>query len=567
MGIVGSGSRHERARCPESGNHVWTWGNRVVTIGAMANRSAADFDYDWLIVGSGFGGSVSALRLAEKGYKVGMLEAGRRYRDEDYAKTTWNLKRFLWAPALGLRGIFRLTPFKDVFIASGAAVGGGSVVYANTLYRASPDFFVNPQWAGLDDWAAALAPHYDTAEKMLGVQTVPRESDGQKLLLEVGKQFGVEGTFRRTPVGVFFGEPGATVPDPYFGGEGPARTGCTYCGACMVGCREGAKNTLVKNYLWFAEKRGVQIHAEREVVDIRPIGAEDGADGYAVTTQRPGAWFRKQRRTFTARGIVMSAGALGTNRLLARCKLGGSLPRISDRLGQLVRTNSESILAVTLPEGMARPWNDVAISASIYPRADTHIEFVTYGRYGDFMSLLYTLITGDGTRITRPLLWLGNVLRHPLRFLRTLWPIGWSRRTVLFLVMQSLDNAISFRARHGLFGGVSLSTEQDPEKPNPTFIEIGNRAAEWLAQRTGGYAQSMLLEAWANIPTTAHILGGAVIGRDATSGVVAADSRLFGYRNFLVCDGSTVPANPGVNPSLTITAMSEHAMSLVAAKS
>jgi cholesterol oxidase len=567
MGIVGSGSRHERARCPESGNHVWTWGNRVVTIGAMANRSAAEFDYDWLIVGSGFGGSVSALRLAEKGYKVGMLEAGRRYRDEDYAKTTWNLKRFLWAPALGLRGIFRLTPFKDVFIASGAAVGGGSVVYANTLYRASPDFFVNPQWAGLDDWAAALAPHYDTAEKMLGVQTVPRESDGQKLLLEVGKQFGVEGTFRRTPVGVFFGEPGATVPDPYFGGEGPARTGCTYCGACMVGCREGAKNTLVKNYLWFAEKRGVQIHAEREVVDIRPIGAEDGADGYAVTTQRPGAWFRKQRRTFTARGIVMSAGALGTNRLLARCKLGGSLPRISDRLGQLVRTNSESILAVTLPEGMARPWNDVAISASIYPRADTHIEFVTYGRYGDFMSLLYTLITGDGTRITRPLLWLGNVLRHPLRFLRTLWPIGWSRRTVLFLVMQSLDNAISFRARHGLFGGVSLSTEQDPEKPNPTFIEIGNRAAEWLAQRTGGYAQSMLLEAWANIPTTAHILGGAVIGRDATSGVVAADSRLFGYRNFLVCDGSTVPANPGVNPSLTITAMSEHAMSLVAAKS
>ena len=567
MGIVGSGSRHERARCPESGNHVWTWGNRVVTIGAMANRSAAEFDYDWLIVGSGFGGSVSALRLAEKGYKVGMLEAGRRYRDEDYAKTTWNLKRFLWAPALGLRGIFRLTPFKDVFIASGAAVGGGSVVYANTLYRASPDFFVNPQWAGLDDWAAALAPHYDTAEKMLGVQTVPRESDGQKLLLEVGKQFGVEGTFRRTPVGVFFGEPGATVPDPYFGGEGPARTGCTYCGACMVGCREGAKNTLVKNYLWFAEKRGVQIHAEREVVDIRPIGAEDGADGYAVTTQRPGAWFRKQRRTFTARGIVMSAGALGTNRLLARCKLGGSLPRISDRLGQLVRTNSESILAVTLPEGMARPWNDVAISASIYPRADTHIEFVTYGRYGDFMSLLYTLITGDGTRITRPLLWLGNVLRHPLRFLRTLWPIGWSRRTVLFLVMQSLDNAISFRARHGLFGGVSLSTAQDPEKPNPTFIEIGNRAAEWLAQRTGGYAQSMLLEAWANIPTTAHILGGAVIGRDATSGVVAADSRLFGYRNFLVCDGSTVPANPGVNPSLTITAMSEHAMSLVAAKS
>lgn len=524
------------------------------------------FDYDWLIIGSGFGGSVSALRLAEKGYTVGILEAGRRYRDQDYARSTWDLRRFLWAPALGLRGIFRLTPFKDVFIASGSAVGGGSVVYANTLYRASPDFFTNPQWSALGDWSSTLAPHYDTAERMLGVQTVPRESDGQKLLQEVGRQFGVEHTFRRTPVGVFFGKPGTTVPDPYFGGEGPERTGCTFCGACMVGCREGAKNTLVKNYLWFAEKRGVAIHAERQVVDIRPLGAEDGADGYVVTTERPGAWFFKQRRTFKARGIVMSAGALGTNTLLAKCKLTGALPRISHRLGQLVRTNSESILAVTMPEGTARPWNDVAISASIYPRPDTHIEFVTYGRYGDFMSLLYTMITGNGSRVTRPLLWLGQVLRHPGTFLRTLWPVGWSRRSVLFLVMQSLDNAISFRARRGWFGGVSLATEQDPEKPNPTFIEVGNRAAAWLAQRTGGYAQSMLLEAWANIPTTAHILGGAVVGRNASSGVVDSRHRLFGYANFLVCDGSTVPANPGVNPSLTITAMSEHALSHVPAR-
>ena len=521
------------------------------------------FDYDWLVVGTGFGGSVSALRLAEKGYRVGMLEAGRRYRDQDYAQSTWDLRRFLWAPAFGLRGIFRLTPFKDVFIASGAAVGGGSVVYANTLYRASPDFFTNPQWSALGDWSSTLAPHYDTAERMLGVQTVPRESDGQKLLQEVGRQFGVEHTFRRTPVGVFFGKAGTTVPDPYFGGEGPDRTGCTFCGACMVGCREGAKNTLLKNYLWFAEKHGVEIHAERQVVSIRPLGAEDGSDGYLVTTERPGAWFSRQRRTFKARGIVMSAGALGTNTLLAKCKLDGDLPRISDRLGQLVRTNSESILAVTLPEGTARPWNDVAISASIYPRPDTHIEFVTYGRHGDFMSLLYTMITGDGTRLTRPLLWLGQVLRHPLTFLKTLWPVGWSRRSVLFLVMQSLDNAISFRAKRGWFGRVTLSTEQDPQKPNPTFIEVGNRAAAWLAQKTGGYAQSMVLEAWANVPTTAHILGGAVVGRDASAGVVDSRHRLFGYANFLVCDGSTVPANPGVNPSLTITAMTEHAMSHV----
>jgi cholesterol oxidase len=262
----------------------------------------------------------------------------------------------------------------------------------------------------------------------------------------------------------------------------------------------------------------------------------------------------------------MSAGALGTNRLLAKCKLGGSLPRISDRLGQLVRTNSESILAVQLPEGNLRPWNDVAISASIHPSHDTHIEFVTYGRRGDTMALLYTLLTGKGTRVTRPLMWLGNVLRHPVTFLKTLWPVGWSRRTVILLVMQTLDNAISFRARRGLFGGVSLTTEQDPEKPNPTFIEAGNRAAEWLANRTGGCAQSMVLEAWANIPTTAHILGGAVIGRDATTGVVDGQSRLYGYHDFLVCDGSTVPANPGVNPSLTITAMTEYAMSHVPAR-
>jgi cholesterol oxidase len=530
------------------------------------NGNEAGFDYDWLIVGSGFGGSVSALRLAEKGYQVGMLEAGRRYRDQDYAQTTWDLRRFLWAPAFGLRGIFRLTPFKDVFIASGAAVGGGSVVYANTLYRASPDFFTNPQWSALGDWSSTLAPHYDTAERMLGVQTVPRESDGQKLLQEVGRQFGAEHTFRRTPVGVYFGKPGTTVADPYFGGEGPERTGCTYCGACMVGCREGAKNTLLKNYLWFAEKRGVEIHAERQVVSIRPIGAEDGADGYVVTTERPGSWFFKQRKTFTARGIVMSAGALGTNTLLAQCKLTGDLPRISDRLGQLVRTNSESVLAVTLPEGTARPWNDVAISASIYPQPDTHIEFVTYGRHGDFMSLLYTMLTGDGSRVTRPLLWLGQVLRHPLTFLKTLWPVGWSRRSVLFLVMQSLDNAISFRAKRGWFGRVTLATEQDAEKPNPTFIDVGNRAAEWLARKTGGYAQSMVLEAWANVPTTAHILGGAVVGRDATTGVVDSRHRLFGYSNFLVCDGSTVPANPGVNPSLTITAMTEHAMTHVPAR-
>jgi cholesterol oxidase len=523
------------------------------------------FDYDWIVIGSGFGGSVSALRLAEKGYRVAVLERGRRFRDEDFAETTWDLRNWLWAPWLGLRGIFRLTPFKDVFIASGAGVGGGSLVYANTLYRAAPEFFANPQWAELDDWAGTLRPHYETAERMLGVRQVPFDSDGQRLLREVGEGMGVGDTFTRTPCGVFFGDPGKEVPDPYFGGEGPARTGCTRCGACMVGCRVGAKNTLVKNYLWFAEREGAEILAEREVVDVRPLGEADGSQGYSVRSQRPGAWIWKRERTLTARGVVFAGGALGTNQLLANCKHNGSLPRLSDRLGSLVRTNSESILAVTLPaDTRLEPWRDVAISSSIHTSADTHIEFVTYGEKGDAMNLLFTRIVGDGTRLTRPLKLIAAILRNPLKFAKTLWPVGWSRKSIVFLVMQSLDNAISFVPRRRWFGrGVTLGTRQDPDKPNPTFIGEGDRAARWLEEKTGGVAQSMILEALANVPTTAHILGGAVIGRDDASGVVDRFNRVFGYRNMLVCDGAAMPANPGVNPSLTITAIAENAMSAV----
>ena len=530
----------------------------------VKNEPLHGFDYDWLVIGSGFGGSVSALRLSEKGFRVGVLEMGRRFRDEDFSRTTWNARNFNWMPGIGLRGPLRFSPFKDTFIASGVAVGGGSIVYANTLYRAAPEFYQNPQWADMDDWESVLRPHYDTAERMLGVQTVPRGSAGQEYLKQVGRHFGKEDTFRRTPCGVFFGEEGKTVPDPYFDGEGPDRTGCTFCGECMQGCRVGAKNTLMKNYLWFAEKRGATIHPEREVIEVEPLGAADGSDGYRVTTQRPGAWLYKEQREFRARGIVFSAGALGTNRLLGKCKHIRSLPAISNRLGQLVRTNSESVLAVTLPKGTENLWNDVMISASIHPRPDTHIEFVTYGRNADSMNFLYTMLTGEGTRLTRPLKWLGSIVKHPITFLKTLWPFGWSKRSLSFLVMQTLDNAIAFRTSRGLFGRVRFTTEQDPEKPNPTFIDVANEAAEVFARETGGYAQSMILEAVANIPTTAHILGGAVVADSPERGVVARAQRVFGYRTMLICDGSTVPANPGVNPSLTITAMSEHAMTQVA---
>ena len=523
-----------------------------------------DHEYDWLVIGSGFGGSVAALRLREKGHRVAVLECGRRFADGELPRSTWDLRRYFYAPRLGLRGIFRLSIFRDVTVVSGAGVGGGSLGYANTLYRAPKSFFADRRWSGLNDWEAALAPHYDEAERMLGVSDVEADDPADRLLQEYGREIGADRTYAKTRVGVFFGEPGVTVPDPYFGGEGPDRAGCLLCGRCMVGCPHNAKNTLVKNYLWFAERKGAEVFPEHEVVDVRPAGAPDGSEGYLVTTERPGAWLRKRRRTFTTRGVVVAAGALGTNKLLARAKLGGSLPRVSDFLGKDVRTNSEAILAVTLPKDSADLIRRVAISSSVYPDPDTHIETVTYGDAGDSMAMLYTLMVGDGTRVTRPLKLLATMARHPIRLVKTISPRGWSQRTIIVLVMQTLDNAIALRARRTLGGGVRLQTEQDPERPNPTFIPVANHFAAWLAERTGGIAQSSVMEAVLNTPSTAHILGGAVIGADPSCGVVDARQRVFGYENLLVCDGAAVPANVGVNPSLTITALAEHAMAHVA---
>ena len=530
----------------------------------MSSALGGRYDYDWLVIGSGFGGSVSALRLAEKGYQVGVLECGKRFRDRDFARSAWNVRRYVWMPRFGMRGIFRMTLFKDVFIVSGAGVGGGSLGYANTLYRARPDFFVDPQWEGLAEWDEELRPHYETAERMLGVTEYEGMTPADELLKEYGEEIGVGDTFKPTRVGVFFGEPGAEVPDPYFDGDGPPRSGCVRCGSCMVGCRYGAKNTLVKNYLWFAERCGVQVLPERQATEIRPLGAADGSDGYEVDTAHPGAWARRRERTLTARGVVVAAGPLGTNKLLADCRHSGSLPRLSARLGHVVRTNSESIQAVTAPDDSRDFARSVAITSSIYPDPDTHIEVVTYGRAGDAISRLFTTMTGPGTRATRPMKWIGAMLRHPLRTLRLLSPARWSQRTVILLVMQTVDSAMRLRAKPARLGrGVRLQTEQDPERPNPTYLPAAERAARWFADRTGGIPQSGLTESTLNIPTTAHILGGAVIGGDPERGVVDSQHRVFGYRNLLVCDGSAVPANPGVNPSLTITALAERAMSFV----
>jgi cholesterol oxidase len=522
----------------------------------------SQFDVDWVVVGSGFGGSVSALRLAEKGYSVKVLECGKRFRDEDFPKSTWDLRRYFWAPRIGLKGIFRLTQFRDVAVVSGCGVGGGSLGYANTLYVPGTDFFQDPQWSDLEDWEHTLAPHYVEAQRMLGVAEVERDDPADQLLRELGEHLGVGETYRKTPVGVYQENPGKTVPDPYFGGEGPDRTGCLQCGRCMVGCPHGAKNTLVKNYLWLAERRGVKIEAERTVTEVRPLGALDGSDGYSITSERSGLLPGRGKRTITARGVVFAAGPLGTNKLLQRCRLGGALPKISNRLGELVRTNSEMILAVTVPEEYPDDLTRrVAITSSIYPDPHTHIETVTYGHAGDSMNTLYTLLVGDGTKLTRPLKLLGQIVRHPGHFAKVMWPKGWSRRTIIVLVMQTLDNAIALRPKLKRNGDVRLRTEQDPERPNPTFIPVANEAAEWLAERTGGIAQSSLSEGLFNVPNTAHILGGATIGHSAEDGVVDARQRIFGYENLLVCDGAAVPANVGVNPSLTITALAEHAMS------
>jgi cholesterol oxidase len=525
-------------------------------------------DYDWIVIGSGFGGSVSALRLAEKGYRVALLECGRRFEDDEFAESAArDARRYFWMPKLGMRGIFRMTFFKDVFVVSGSGVGGGSLGYANTLYRARPAFFRDRQWADLGDWEAELDPHYATAERMLGVVEYQGMGPADRLLKEYGEEIGVGDSFANTRVGVFFGPAGEQVDDPYFGGMGPRRTGCVRCGACMIGCRYGAKNTLVKNYLWFAEKLGVEILPERQAREIRPLAAADGSDGYAVRSERSGAWLRRRRQTLTAKGVVVAAGALGTNQLLADCKHGGSLPRLSDRLGEVVRTNSESIQAVTARSDDHDFSRSVAITSSIYPDPDTHIEVVTYGEGGDGISRLFTPMTGEGTRLTRPLKWIAAIAGHPLQSARLLIPRKWSRRTVILLVMQSLDTAMSLRPKRRVLGrGVRLQTEQDPERPNPTFIPAAERATRWFARKVRGMPQSALTESALNIPTTAHILGGAVVGAGPDTGVVDASNRVYGYRDLLVCDGAAIPANPGVNPSLTITAKAEHAMSLIPAK-
>ena len=525
-------------------------------MGTDSSEAGTATQFDVVVVGSGFGGSVTALRLTEKGYRVAVLEAGRRFGPNDFPKTNWNLRRFLFVPRLGMRGIQRINLLSDVMVLSGAGVGGGSLVYANTLYEPLNAFYDDRQWAALADWRAELAPHYELAKRMLGVTPAPDNSPNDAVIRELGERLGVADTYRATDVGVYLGTPGVVVADPYFGGAGPDRTGCNQCGGCMIGCRYGAKNTLDRNYLYLAERAGARVFADTEVTDLVPRRG----GGYEVRTCRPGVR-QRETRCFSADQVVFSAGVLGTVRLLAGLKERGRLPKLSNRLGELVRTNSESILGASASADSAADYSTgVAISSSIYPNEHTHVEGVRYPAGSNAMGLLATLLVDGGGRVPRQLRFAGEVLRHPVRFLKSLSVRKWSQRTVILLVMQSGDNSLNLRWRNRR-GRVRLRSEQGTGAPNPTFIPEAVDAARKAAQIMGGDAFGSINEALLDVPVTAHILGGCVIGADAASGVIDGYQRVFGCPGLHVADGSAISANLGVNPSLTITAQTERAMS------
>jgi cholesterol oxidase len=510
-----------------------------------------DFDYDVIVIGSGFGGSVSALRLTEKGYRVGVLEAGRRWRSEDFPKTNWRLRDSIWAPKVGLTGTQRISLLGKVTLFSAAGVGGGSLIYGNTLYEPLENFWNDPHWSHITDWRAELAPYYDQAKRMLGVAENPQTTPADEVLREVAADLGVADTFHHTNVGVFFGEPGVEVDDPYFGGMGPRRSGCIHCAGCFVGCPHNAKNSTTTNYLHLDEQRGAVVHPLTTVTDVRPFKS----GGYAVSTVRSDRWLRKAPRLFTAEQVVFSAAALGTQKLLHQLKDSGSLPNISDRLGELSRTNSEAILTMA-----SRSRTDfaqgVAITSSIHPEANTHIEVCRYGKgQNALFPLTAPLVDGGRLRFLRFVL---ICVLHPMQFLRSLRVHRASERSVILLVMQSLDNSLTSFGKRGLLG-YRLKTRQGEGSPNPDWIPLAHDVARRYAKKIDGDALGMYADAF-NIPSTAHYIGGCAMGLTPEEGVIDPYQRLFGHPGLHIADGSAVSANLGVNPSLTITAQAERAM-------
>ncbi len=517
--------------------------------------------YDYVIIGSGFGGSVSALRLAEKGYKVLVLEKGKWYGAEDFPKSNWRLRKWLWLPKLRFFGIMKLSFFRHVTILSGTGVGGGSLVYANTLPMPKKNFFTSGNWNGLADWQTELAPFYKIARRMMGATKNPRLFEGDLALKKLAIDIGMEGHFEATDVSVFFGEPGEQVPDPFFNGKGPGRAGCIFCGGCMTGCRHNAKNSLDKNYLHLAQQSGAEIWAEKKVTGVEPLDRASGNTGYKVHFRSSTSFF-KNKDSVTANGVVFASGVMGTVPLLLRMRR-KSLPRLSQRVGCDVRTNNESLIPVTHTGGTKDLSEGVAIGSILHTDIDSHLEPVRYSKGSGFWRwLLVPMVHGKNT-FTRLLKIAGQWLSHPRTYFRLTFVKDWAKSTSVLLFMQHLDSTLRFSL--GRSGFVKTVVKKGGNAPS-AFIPRAGELAEKYGHILDAKPTAFFLEPLAGIPSTAHILGGAVMGEDPSRGVIDKNNRVFGYENMMVCDGSMISANPGVNPSLTITAIAERAMSLIPEK-
>jgi cholesterol oxidase len=531
----------------------------------------SQFDFDFIVIGSGFGGSVSALRLVEKGYKVAVMEMGRRWKAADFPETSWSLHRYFWRPKLGLRGFFNMRLFRHATIFHGCAVGGGSITFAATLLQPSERVWESGSWRGLADWKSEMPPHYETARRMLGVTRNNILGPADHLLQRAAEAAGCGDTFYRTHVAIFQAREGTgrgqTFPDPFFGGAGPDRTTCTACGGCIMGCRYGAKNSLDLNYLYLAEKNGALVFPETRVVDVKPLGDNcTGNAGYEVRSISSTAWIRRRPQRFTCRSVVFSASSLGTMELLFHLREKGSLPAVSNQLGKHVRTNSESLIGARVPSGREDFSQGIAIGSGVYIDEHTHIEALRYPGGSDTMSFLSTILTEGPPGRKRMGRWLKNVARslvfHPFRSYALLRPRNWARETVILLCMQALEGQIEMRWKRAWFWPFRKFLVSSGEKM-PTYIPQANEFAKTFAQVAGGTAMSTLPEILFDVPGTAHCIGGCVMADSPADGVVDHRHRIFGYQNMYVCDGSVVSSNLGVNPSLTITALTERAMSFI----